>query len=188
MAGFKYHGENHEWDLILRASNVLYQAAQHFRERNEIAFANQLGSMVLAFTAIESFTASAALKLSQKDDRLFSFEKFCSLRGFWPKINMVCEAGSVDPRGLEEPFPTIRHMHQWRNNLIHSTPYRVDENEILDTNEVFALHASFHDQEAIRFVNEDRAEAYWNAALTYVDLIRDRCGVDPHSFAGYQAL
>lgn len=144
--------------------------------------------MVLAFTAIESFTASAAFKLSQKDDLPFIFEKFCSLRGFWPKINMVCEAGGVDPRGLEEPFPTMRQMHQWRNNLIHSTPYRVDETEIADTNEVLALHASFHDQEAIRFVNEDRAEAYWKAALAYVDLIRDRCGVDPHSFAGYQAL
>lgn len=188
MAGFKYHGENHEWDLILRASNVLYQAGHHFRAQNEIAFANQLGSMVLAFTAIESFTASAAFKLSRKDDPPFSFERFCSLRGFWPKINMVCEVGGIDPRSLEEPFLTIRQMHRWRNNIIHSTPYRVEETEISDTNEVFELHASFHDQEAVRFVSEDRAEAYWKAALTYCDLIRDRCRVDPRSFAGYQVL
>jgi hypothetical protein len=186
VAGYTYHGENHDWDLVLRAANVVLQSAQHFRDKREIAFSSQMASMLLSFTAIESFTASIAFKMDQSEAFQLNFARFAQLRGFWAKVNAVCEAAHWDSQADAEPFRQMRNMHEWRNNLVHSRPSRVVETDILDPQEIHELHKPFHNDEAVRFVNEENCVAYFNAAKAYVDELERLTGIQPRSFAAYK--
>ena len=180
-----YSGENHDWDLVLRASNVMLQTGEHFRQNNEISFSAFLSAMLLAHTSIESFTASMAFKLNQRDAASLNYRKFVAQRGFWTKVNMVCKAADIDSQAEEPPFDAIRVMLEWRNTLVHSLPSRVDDTPIAYTAEVHQLHASFHDLEFSRKVNGDNARRFFDAANGYVSLLEAKTGIEPRSFASY---
>ena len=154
--------------------------------RARISASSFTSCMVLAHTAIESFTASMAFKLAQEQSRNYDFKKFVKLRGFWSKINSVCVVSQVDSHAEIEPFTSMRLLHKWRNSLIHSAPHRVDCIEIDDTDEVHRLHAAFRDDEFSRHVNEERAQSAFSCAADFVELLENVTGLKPRSFAAYQ--
>jgi len=189
----QYSAENHDWDLTLRAAWSLLmsgQAVQHLPTPGSAAekqFSCFLGSMVLSFSAIESFSASVAFSMPRVERfKSFDFERYRRTTQFWSKIEMLCEGIPYPIDKSQGLFQVIRVMQDWRNLVTHSRPYAIENTEIENTTDApLKLHKSFHDQEYTRRVNLDNAKKFYLTAVKYTELITELTGINPRAMASY---
>lgn len=187
MALYSYRGENHDWDMTLGSARTMLDLAQKSADEPSVEFAAQTSSMLLSITSVESFTNSFAFALPQgRPQALFSYRKYLSLRGFWPRINAVCRAAGISPKVESEPFDILKEAHDWRNFMIHTEPYSVSSPAIENTGTaVHQLHAPNKIKEYPGRVNQSNAERYFHAAKLYVDSLISATGIEPRAIASY---
>jgi hypothetical protein len=157
----QYSSENHDWDLTLRAAWSLLMSGQAVKYLptpgtvEEKEFSCFLGSMLLSFSAIESFSASVAFSMPRIERfRNFNFERYRRTMQFWNKIEMLCEAIPYTIDKSQGLFQFIRTMQEWRNLVTHSRPYEIKKTEIENTTDApLSLHKPFLDQEYTWRVN-----------------------------------
>jgi hypothetical protein len=189
----QYSAENHDWDLTLRAAWSLLmsgQAIKYLPTPGTVAekeFSCYLGSMLLSFSAIESFSASVAFTMAREERfRDFDFESYRKARQFWRKLEMICAAipYTIDKSG--GLFQMIRTMQDWRNLVTHSRPYEIETTEIENTTDApLKLHEPFHHQEYTRRVNLEHAKKFYLTAVDYTKLITEITGIEPRATATF---
>ena len=98
----EYSAENHDWDLTISAAAELFKFGAHLNSMETSGnlskgFSCFTGSMLLSFSAIESFSASIALSLPQMEKyKDFDFEGYRQTRRFWDKIELLSHAIGFD--------------------------------------------------------------------------------------------
>lgn len=109
----EYSAENHDWDLTLRAAFELFEVGRDMDQRPRtgnmsMGFSAFTGSMLLSFSAIESFSASVAFSMPQTDKfKAFDFEAYRRERTFWGKLNMLSPRQirlSISQKACFKPF------------------------------------------------------------------------------------
>lgn len=189
----RYSAENHDWDLTLHAAYVLAvmgREANHLpttgtlRER---AFSCFLGSMLLSFSAIESFSASVAFSMPNTERfKEFDFERYRRTSQFWSKIEMLFAAIPYEVDKSGGLFQTIRMMQDWRNLVTHAKPYRIEETEIENTLDAPArLNEPFHALQYTRQVDFEHAQKFYSAAVDYTKLLTNLTSISPLATAKY---
>lgn len=192
----QYSAENHDWDLTLRAAWSLLMTGQVVKYLPtpgtipEKQFSCFLGSMLLSFSSIESFSVSVAFSMPRVERfKSFDFERYRRAPQFWTKIEMICEA---IPHPIDKShglFQIIRSMQNWRNLVTHSKPYGIGKTEIeVTTESIFKLHQPFRGQEYSHQVNLDNARKFYETAGDYVKLITELTGINPRAHATYQQV
>ena len=195
---YTYSAENHDWDLTLRAAWGLLmtgQAAKYVKipgigDVAEREFASYLGSMLLSFCAIESFSASVAFSMPKTDQfKDFDFQKYRRSLRFWDKIDLLF--GAI-PHPLDKSqglFQLIVEMQNWRNLVAHSSPYEIESTPIADTTrEPPRLHGPFKDKEYARSVDLNNAKKFYLAAVQFIELLTKLTGIDPRASATYTPI
>jgi len=189
----QYSAENHDWDLTLRAAWSLLisgQAVGHLptpgtpREKEFSCF---LGSMLLSFSAIESFSASIAFSMPQVENfKHFNFERYRRTRHFWNKLDMLCEVIPYTIDKSQGLFQDVRTMQDWRNLVTHSKPYKIERTEIENTTDApLKLHTPFHGQDYARRVHLDNAKKFYLTAVDYTELLTRLTGIEPRATATF---
>lgn len=187
-----YSAENHDWDLTLRAAWSLLmtgQAVKHLPtpgSEEEKRFSCFTGSMLLSFSAIESFSASVAFSMSRHERfQGFDFKHYCTTKRFWSKLEMLCAAIPYTIDKSQGLFQSISEMQQWRNLVAHASPYEIEETPIHDSLQTPKLHAPFRIKEYSRKVNFKCAQEFYSTAYNYIGLIKTETGIDPRASATY---
>lgn len=189
----QYYAENHDWDLTLRGAwslCMIAQTAEHLptggnlRERQ---FSSYLGSMLLSFCAIESFSASVAFSMPGTERfQDFDFDRYTRCSRFWDKLELLCSAAGYKIDKSSGLFQQIAEMQGWRNLVTHASPYRIGSTPVRDT--TYAprkLHAPFHARDYPNQVNLKNAKKFYHAAFEYIDLIKGLTDIDPRATAQY---
>lgn len=188
-----YTAENHDWDLTLRAAwslTMIGQAAQSLPTGGNIKereFASYLGSMLLSFSAIESFSASVAFSLPRVEKySAFDFEAYTRTQRFWDKLEMLF---AIIPYQIDKStglFQTVRDMQRWRNLVTHSSPYRIEPTSVADTTSApRKLHSPFQGKEYARKVSLDNAQKFYTCAFDYIHLVKELTSIDPRASVQY---
>lgn len=148
------------------------------------------GGMVLAFAAIESFSASIAFAM-QSEERFagFDFHAYRSKRAFWDKMELLMSAAGIEIDKSQGLFRDIGHMQQWRNLVTHSSPYEVGPTEVSNTNKAtLKLHRKTMHLDYARKTDPENAVKFYNTAIAYTELLKERTGLEPHASATYKRL
>lgn len=189
----QYSAENHDWDLTLRAAWSLLmsgQAVNHLPTPGtpkEKEFSCLVGSMLLSFCAIESFSASVAFT-TPREGRFkdFDFTKYRRTSRFWDKIQLLFGAIPYEIDRSQGLFQTIAEMQDWRNLVTHASPYEIKKTSIENTTEEpRQLHVPFHGKQYTRRVSLSNAKKFYHATLDYVDLVKQLTGIEPRATATY---
>jgi hypothetical protein len=188
-----YVAENHDWDLTLRAAwslAMIGQTASNLPtggEPRECEFACYTGSMLLSFSAIESFSASVAFSMPREERfRSFDFENYTRASRFWDKMTLLCDAIPYRIDKSQGLFQTVGEMQRWRNLVTHASPYRIEPTIIPNTTHApTGLHSRFHGQEYTRKVNLENAKKFYECAVEYVKLIQELTGITPRAMVQY---
>jgi len=187
-----YSAENHDWDLTLRAAWSLLitgQAVKHLPTpgtEEEKRFSCFTGSMLLSFSAIESFSASVAFSMPRHERfQGFDFKQYCTTKRFWGRLEMLCAAIPYTIDKSQGLFQSIGLMQQWRNLVAHASPYEIEETPIDDPLQTPRLHAPFRIKEYTRRVDLKRAQEFYTTACNYIALIKTQTGIDPRASATY---
>jgi hypothetical protein len=128
-------GENHDWDLTLRAAYELLQVGLALHERKSsgslsVGFAHFTGSMVLSYAAIESYSASTAFCMSRHPNYAdFEFDLYRRSFRFKDKIERIYDAAGRQIDWSQGLFQKIKGMQDWRNLVVHSSPYAFSETD-----------------------------------------------------------
>lgn len=191
---YEYAAENHDWDLTLRASWCLLMIGQttaqgsDFDQKNECIFSSYVGSMLLSFCAIESFTTSVAFSMpSTGRFPKFSYENYRQKNRFWEKIQYLAPFLDLEIDKGQGLFQLITEMQNWRNSLTHASPYAIETTPIQNTiNQPKKLHKPYHNKEYPRSVHVENAKKFYSAACDYVDLIKAKSGLEPRSSCSYK--
>jgi len=189
----EYYAENHDWDLTLRAAWSLCMIGQAAEvvptggELRERQFSSYLGSMLLSFCAIESFSASVAFSMPTTERfGSFDFPRYVASRRFWDKLQNLCTVVGHDIDKSQGLFQTIAEMQQWRNLVTHSAPYRIESTTVADiTHAPTKLHRSLRAQEYTRKVDLAHAKKFYDAAVEYIAFLKDASGIEPRAMAKY---
>jgi hypothetical protein len=191
----EYTAQNHDWDLTLHAAGELIRAGLAMDKRPRtgslsMGFSFFTGGMVLAFAAIESFSASVAFAM-QSDERFasFEFQAYRSKRAFWDKMELLMSAAGIEIDKSQGLFRDIVQMQQWRNLVTHSSPYEIGPTEIADTLKAAAqLHRKTMHRDFSRIADPENAMKFYDAAVAYIDLLKERTGIEPHASVTYKGL
>lgn len=185
----KYSAENHDWDLTLSAAGNLLMIGHALKDVPTTStiraqpFSCYVGSMLLSFSAIESFSASVAFSMPRVDRyRGFDYAKYRKASRFWVKIDMLCEAIEYVPDKSQGMFQFIGEMQNWRNLVTHSSPYRIEETTVANSTDASSkLHKPFHDKEYTRRVNLENATKFYLTAGEYIALLTKLSGMGPRA-------
>jgi hypothetical protein len=193
---YQYSAENHDWDLTLRAAWCLLmsgQAGEYIDIPGTVAereFASYLGSMMLSFCAVESFSASVAFSMPKTYRfKKFDFQKCRQSSRFWDKVELLFDAipHTIDKSG--GLFQSIGDMQVWRNLLAHSSPYEIENIPISNTvDEQRKLHVPFRDKEYARQVALDDAKRFYSTAIEYINLLKTLTDIEPHASATFAPI
>ncbi len=187
-----YSAENHDWDLVLSFAHELLMLGQmleetKFQKSSKNYFSCYTGSMILSFSAIESFSASVAFSLPEADGTSeFDFENYRSTYEFVPRINMLCGSIGIDVDWSQGLFHKIKRMQKWRNLVSHSKPYRIDPTIIRNTtSDPSRVHRKEFSKQFSREVTRDNAKLYYSTAFDYIDIVKENSGLDPRTHVSY---
>lgn len=191
----EYSAQNHDWDLTLHAAGELVRAGLAMDKKPRtgnlsMGFSFFTGGMVLAFAAIESFSASVAFAM-QSEERFagFDFQKYRRKRSFWDKMELLMSAAGIEIDKSQGLFHDIGQMQQWRNLVTHSSPYEIGPTEIPDTIKAPGrLHRKTMHLDYARMANRKNAPKFYNTAVAYIDLLKERTGLEPHASVSYKGL
>ncbi len=192
---YSYSSQNHDWDLTLNAAAELIKAGlamDKLPRKGSLStgFSYFVGGMVLSFAAIESFSASVAFQMNS-DDRFpdFDFQAYRSKKRFWDKMEMLMAAARIKMNQGEGLFQKITEMQKWRNLVTHASPYEIESGDLQDTtNSVRKLHSKTRHLDYTRMARPDSAKDFYETAVAYIELVRERSGIDPRASASYQVL
>lgn len=192
---YEYSAQNHDWDLTLRAAQDLVQAGMYMDQKPRegtlsMGFSFFTGGMVLAFAAIESFSASVAFCMDS-DQRYpnFSFQDYRNAPVFWDKMNMLMGAAGITVDKGTGLFQRIATMQKWRNLVTHATPYEIETTQIDDPMDARGLHKQKHKNlEYARSSDAATAKEFYTTAFDYIKLVKDKTGIDPLASATYKAV
>jgi len=189
----EYSAENHDWDLTLNAAFELLQVGKIMDQRPRtgnmsMGFSAFTGSMLLSFSAIESFSASVAFSMPQTEGfKDFDFETYRRTRAFWDKIEMLFEATGQTVDKSRGMFQMLADMQRWRNLVTHASPYRIEKIKIANTAiEVGKVHKPKHGQEYTRSVDLETAKKFYQTAYDYVDFLKLGSDLEPRSRATFR--
>ena len=189
----EYSAENHDWDLTLHAAFELLQVGKVMDQRPRtgnmsMGFSAFTGSMLLSFSAIESFSASVAFSMRQTDKFSgFNFEAYRGERTFWGKLDMLFTATNQTVDKSKGLFQTISDMQSWRNLVTHASPYRIEKVEIENTTTAVAkVHKKKHNKEYTRSVDIQTASKFYQAAFDYIEFLRSGSGLEPRAQAVFK--
>lgn len=190
---YEYSAENHDWDLTLHAAYELLQVGnamdrQPRKGTLSMGFSAYVGSMLLSFSAIESYSASVAFTMPQTERfNEFDFTAYRREKTFWGKIDMLFSAANQNIDKSQGLFQTISTMQKWRNLVTHASPYRIDIVEIENTTTaVGRVHKPNHIKEYTRSVNRKVAAKFYQAAYDYIDFLKTGSGLDPRAQAVFK--
>jgi hypothetical protein len=191
---YEYSAQNHDWDLTLHAAVELIKTglAMDARPRTgnlSMGFSFFTGGMVLSFAAIESFSASVAFCM-QSDQRFpnFDFQRYRAERRFWDKMEMLMSAAGIEANKGSGLFQQIVKMQDWRNLVTHASPYEIEPTEIPDPSRAPQLHRKEHHRDYARTADAESAKRFYAHAVSYIELVRQRTGINPQAFASYKAV
>lgn len=189
---YEYSAENHDWDLTLRSAAELVKLAQVVKrlpdkDANIQEFSCLTGSMVLSFCSIESYATSVAFTMSKMTEyEGFDFDKYRRLRTFWEKLEMVCGAIPIEVDKSKGVFQKIAKMQKWRNLVTHASPYEISKTKITNTSDTHALHRPMMHKNYPQNTNIESAISYYNTALGFVNLVKEKTGIEPHAQVVYK--
>ena len=192
---YEYSAQSHDWDMTMLAATQLIKAGivadQQERTGNmSMGFAFFTGGMVLAFAAIESFSASIAFTM-KGDARFeaFDFDKYRHTKRFWDKMDLLCRAAGIEVDKSKGLFQRIEKMQHWRNLVTHASPYEIEPTIITDTTEApQKLHKKWRHKDYLSLVGLEHAKMFHETALEFINLIKDSTGLDPRAMAAYKNL
>jgi hypothetical protein len=190
---YEYSAQNHDWDLTLHAAAELIKTGLIMDRRPRsgtlsMGFSFFTGGMVLSFAAIESFSASVAFSM-QSDDRFsgFNFQGYQAARRFWDKMDLLMGAADIEVDRSKGLFQRIGQMQEWRNLVTHASPYEVGPTEIADTIKApRKLHEKTRRLDYARFADPENSKIFYESAFTYIQLVKERTGLDPRASATYK--
>jgi hypothetical protein len=190
MHEFAY--EHHDWYLTLGASRDLYELglieiAEGKQGTLKGGFSCFTGSMLLAFCAIESFSASVAFQMLKNERfRDFDFEGYRRQREIWPRIELLCGACGIEVDRSLGLFQRIAQLHSWRNSLVHTSPFRINSTPIHDTGkDPQTLLRTYESKQYARAVSANSAKDANLAANAYVELVFESTGIAPRAVTSY---
>ncbi|MEY9198424.1 hypothetical protein ABIA16_003540 [Sinorhizobium fredii] len=148
------------------------------------------GGMLLSFAALESFSASVAFTMpSTPGYESFDFKAYQSARRFWDKMEMLCSAAGIVADKSQGLFQRVEQMQQWRNLVTHAQPFEIESTVIQSTTkEPGKLHKKHHRKDYIRSVDAETAKSHYKTAVEFIDLIKEKTGIDPRASASYKNL
>jgi len=192
---YEYSAQNHDWDLTLHAAAELIKTGLIMDERLRtgtlsMGFSFFTGGMVLSFAAIESFSASVAFCMAS-DARFsgFDFQRYRKAGRFWEKMEMLMSAAGIAVDKGSGMFHHIGQMQVWRNLVTHASPYEIEPTEIPNTVEApLKLHQKNRHREYAGMADAKNAKKFYETAFAYIDLVKQRTGLDPRAMATYKAL
>ena len=188
-----YSAENHDWDLVLSFAHELLMLGQmlekyKIQKSSKNYFSCYTGSMILSFSAIESFSASVAFSLPKVEGiSEFDFENYRTTYEFVPRINMLCRDIGIDVDWSHGLFQNVKKMQKWRNLVSHSKPYRIESTKIRNTtSDPSKVHRKEFSKQFSREVTKDNAKLYYSTAYDYIDLVKEKSGVNPRTHVSYK--
>ena len=189
---YEYSAQNHDWDLTLHAAAELINTGLVMHKQPTSGtlskgFSFFTGDMILSFAAIESFSASVAFAM-QSDDRFasFDFTQYRTTRRFWDRLQLLMTAAGVEINKSDGLFREIGDMQRWRNLVIHASPYEIEPTEIEDTIEAPGrLHEKAKHLDYTTMISPESAKRFYEAAVAFINLVRERTGLDPRASANY---
>lgn len=192
---YEYSAQIHDWDLTLSGAAELIKMGLIMDKRPRsgtlsMGFSFFTGGMLLSFAAIESFSASVAFSM-ESDARFsgFRFRRYQAARRFWDKMDLLMAAADIEVDKSKGLFQLIGQMREWRNLVTHASPYEITPTEIADPMEVpKKLHPKRPLRDYARIVDAENAKKFYETAFAYIDLIKDRTGLDPRASATYRIL
>ncbi len=192
---WEYSAQNHDWDMTLHAGADLIKAgliADRQARTGTVSMGLSFfsGGMILTFCAVESFSASVAFMMPKTAGyESFDFKAYQSARRFWDKMTLLCEAAGIVPDKSQGLFQRIEAMQQWRNLVTHAQPFEVEPTIIQSTTkEPGKLHKKHHRKDYIRSVDAETAKLFYRNAIEYIDLIKEKTGIDPRASATFVAV
>ena len=190
---YEYSAENHDWDMTLYAAAELIKMGFVMDKRPKtgdlsMGFSFFTGGMVLSFAAIESFSASVAFSMpSHERFSTFDYERFRTARRFWDKMEMLMSAADVEVDRSNGLFQRVGKMQEWRNLVTHASPYEIEPTEIENTTVAPGkLHKKNRYLEYTRMADPDNAKRFYATAVEFVDLLKERTGIDPRTSVSYK--
>lgn len=192
---YEYSAQSHDWDLTLHAAAELIKTGLAMNEQPRtgtlsMGFSFFTGGMVLSFAAIESFSASVAFCMAS-DARFsgFDFQRYRKVGRFWEKMEMLMSAAGIKVDKSSGLFQHIGQMQEWRNLVSHASPYEIESTKILNTVEApRKLHQKNRHLDYARMADPENAKKFYGTAVAYIDLVKERTGLDPRAFAAYKAM
>lgn len=170
----------HDWDLTLRASNVLLKVGSQSQDK-EVQFSAFTGSMTMSFFAIESHNHSMALCMERSGG--FPQFKWLKKSNFWASLEVVWSGLGLSFSKDIDPFCTIEKMRVWRNSIAHSDPYFSDEFFIKDPSLAINIEEKY---QYSALVNLENASLFFEAARNYIQLIEGEAGIKPLTSVSYE--
>ncbi|MFH1805231.1 MAG: hypothetical protein ABID63_10135 [Pseudomonadota bacterium] len=169
---------------------MLAQAIKQIKDKDTPVreFACLTGSMILLFSAIESYSTSVAFSLPKIDRfKSFDYDSYRQKRTFWEKLELLCDAVPIKVDKSEGLFQQIEKMRLWRNLVTHSSPYEIEPTKIENTvNETRKLHYPQRHKNYPQVTNLGNAKLYYNAAYDFIMIIKDKTGIEPRAKATYK--
>lgn len=186
---YDYSAEHHDWDMTLRSASELYKVGVEARDNKDLVreFAALTGSMMLSFSAIESFCASIAFSMGS-DARYPSFDRklYLETGRFWDRMAMLMEAAGIAVDKSKGLFQRISAMQDWRNLVAHADPYEIPTREIATPAQAKRQHTQAHRKaEYARCVNAQCAKDYYTVAYDFIKLVMDKTGFNPRASVSY---
>lgn len=189
----EYYAENHDWDMTLRGAwslCMIGQAANTLPTGGNLAerqFSSYLGSMLLSFCAIESFSASVAFVMPSTDRfRSFDYERYARTPRFWKRQEQLFDAVGYQIDKSQGLFQCIAQMQNWRNLVTHASPYRIDSTPIPDTaRSPRKLHAPMRAKHYTSLVKMEEAKKFYQCAVDYIALVKKLTDIDPRATAQF---
>lgn len=192
---YEFSAQNHDWDLTLYAARELISMGLTMDELPRTGtlskgFSYFTGGMVMAFNAIESFSASVAFSM-QADTRFssFDFAEYRRKRAFWDKMEMLMSAVGIEIDKSSGIFRDVSDMQHWRNLVTHASPFEISPVEIRDTvkspGKVYRKKAHL---DYTRMANAEQARKFYDTAVAFIDLLKERSGLEPRATTTYRPL
>lgn len=181
-------GENHDWDLTLRAAYQLLESGFVLDKQKRagtlsMGYAHFTGSMVLSFAAIESFSASTAFAMSRNAKFAgFDYEKYRRTSRFKDKLDQIFEATGNKIDWSQGLFQKVKEMQDWRNLVVHSSPSAFDNGATL-TPEPSKNLAKTASKTYLDRTELEPAKSFYNTALEYIETLEKLTNIKPTTHA-----
>lgn len=190
---YEYSAQNHDWDLTLQAAGDLLKLGAGLEQINaqdmkSKIFACYSGSMLLSFSAIESFSNSVAFSMPQSEKfEAFDYENYKKTRRFWEKLSLLSSAIGEEIDKSEGLFQNIAEMQNWRNLVTHSSPYQIDSVKIENTvKDPKTLNMPYKSRQYTSRVNFDYAKKFYSTAVEYIEFMKSKTGLNPRATVIYK--